>query len=399
MQTTPISNRLHIGIFGRRNAGKSSLLNSLAGQNVAVTSSQPGTTTDPVLKVMELIPYGPVVWIDTAGCDDEGEVGRLRVAKTFEVIGKTDLALIVISESGWGAMEAKLYREFTARKIPVLAVINQIDRLAPAQLGAIRASIPLEKTIEVSSLTGQGIEALKQLIITHAPEKFESPAIIGDLVSPGDFVVLVVPVDYEAPKGRLILPQVQVLRDLLDHGAIGVTLKETELAAALPKLPEPRLVITDSQAFKLVGQIVPPAIALTSFSILYARYKGDINTLAMGAAMIDHLAPGDRILIAETCAHHLAKDDIAREKLPRWLREYVGGDLEIHYVNGPDFPANIAKYRLIIHCGGCMLNRRGVLSRIETATGMGVPITNFGIAIAKLAGILPRALKVFNTVL
>lgn len=398
MQTTPISNRLHIGIFGKRNAGKSSLLNAVTGQSAAVTSAHPGTTTDPVYKTMELIPFGPVVWIDTAGIDDLGDLGELRVAKTKEVIRKTDLAIIVLTAAGWTSSEQQLWQELHRAGLPVIIVINQIDRFSQTRLEEIRNSLPDGLPVcPVSCLTGRGIADLKELVIATAPRKYEEPTIVGDLLTPNAVVVLVVPVDYEAPKGRLILPQVQVLRDILDHHAVGITVRETGLADLLRQIPKPRLVITDSQAFAQVNQVVPPEIALTSFSVLFARYKGDLPTFIRGADAIDGLVPGDRILIAEACTHHQVKDDIAREKLPLWLNRKIGGPLQIDYTQGQGFPENLSEYRLIIHCGACMFNRRNVLSRINEACRQNVPITNFGLAIAKLTGILARVVAPFQT--
>lgn len=397
MQTTPISNRLHIGIFGRRNAGKSTLLNSIVGQNTAITSDQPGTTTDPVYKTMELIPFGPVVIIDTAGIDDQGDLGELRIKKTIDVIDKTDLALIVLSGNSWSEEENELYLRFIDKKTPIIVILNKIDQYSADQLNAIRSTIPADlQQIAVSALTNQGIDTLKETIIKNAPEKFETTSIIKDLINPNDYVVLVVPIDYEAPKGRLILPQVQVLREVLDCNAIAVTVKETELASVLLQITKPKLVITDSQAFKQVAKVVPSSVALTSFSILFARHKGDLDILVRGAAAIDHLTENDKILIAEACSHHIGKDDIAREKLPRWLKEYTGFNLQINYVNGNDFPSDINEYKLVIHCGACMFNRQGFMSRIMKAEAQSVPITNFGVCIAKLMGILDRAVSVFN---
>lgn len=396
MQTTPISNRLHIGIFGRTNVGKSSLLNSLTGQSLAVTSSHPGTTTDPVYKAMELIPFGPVVFIDTAGYDDKGVLGELRIKKTNDVVSKTDLALLVIGEDGWGEEEAKISKKLASFKIPVLTIINKTDLLSKEELEKIRESVPLKPVYEISCTTNKGLETLKQAIMANAPKKYEEPTIVGDLISKGDLVLLVTPLDFEAPKGRLILPQVQTLRDILDHDAVGVILKETQLADALKRLPETNLVITDSQIFGSVANKIPPHIPLTSFSILFARFKGDLKALIHGAQILDELSKDDKILIAEACTHHVGGDDIARIKIPRLLRKYTGYDLNIDFASGQDFPPHLQEYRLIIHCGACMLNRTGFMNRIAEAQKQQVPITNFGVVIAKIVGILNRATKMFE---
>lgn len=395
MQTTPLSNRLHIGIFGRTNVGKSSLLNSIIGQNLAITSSLPGTTTDPVYKTMELIPFGPVVFIDTAGYDDTGTLGNLRIEKTNDIIRKTDLAVLVIGEDGWNEQEEQISSRLASLDIPVLTVINKTDQLSKEKLEEIRASIPSERVYKISCTTNKGLEILKQAIMENAPRKYEQPTIVGDLISRGDLVVLVTPLDLEAPKGRLILPQVQILRDILDHEAVGIMLKQTELAETLKNLPEPKLVITDSQIFEFVSNTIPPHIPLTSFSILFARFKGDLKTLIQGAHILDELSRDDRILIAEACTHHIGNDDIARVKLPHLIQEYIGGSLNIDFACGQDFPPNLKDYKLIIHCGACMLNRSGFVNRIAESKEQQVPITNFGVAIAQMVGILPRATEVF----
>jgi [FeFe] hydrogenase H-cluster maturation GTPase HydF len=395
MQTTPLSNRLHIGIFGRTNVGKSSLLNSIIGQNLSITSSLPGTTTDPVYKTMELIPFGPVVFIDTAGYDDTGMLGELRMEKTNDIIRKTDLAVLVIGEDGWNEQEEQVSSRLASLDIPVLTVINKTDQLSKEKLEEIRTSIPSERVYEISCTTNKGLEILKQAIMENAPKKYEQPTIVGDLISRGDLVILVTPLDLEAPKGRLILPQVQTLRDILDHEAVGIMLKQTELAETLKNLPEPKLVITDSQIFEFVSNTIPPHIPLTSFSILFARFKGDLKTLVQGAHILDELSRDDKILIAEACTHHIGNDDIARVKLPHLIQEYIGSGLNIDFACGQDFPPNLKDYKLIIHCGACMLNRSGFVNRIAEAKEQQVPITNFGVTIAKMVGILPRATEIF----
>ena len=398
MEETPKGSRLHIAIFGRRNAGKSSLINALTNQEIALVSDVPGTTTDPVYKAMEILPIGPVMIIDTAGIDDVGELGGLRVERTMQVLNKADLAIIVIEPTtGIGDAEKELLNSIRKRSIPVVGVINKIDIDSDSQKhceewGTI-LGLPL---LPVSAKERRGIEELKTILIKNAPDDWEGPPIIGDLVQPGDAVVLVVPIDLAAPKGRLILPQVQTIRDLLDHDAYSIVVKERELREALDNLRRPpRLVVTDSQEFLKAAADTPPDVLLTSFSILMARYKGDLNTLVAGAKAVDHLQPGDKILIAEGCTHHRQADDIGHVKIPRWLRQLVGGELDFHWVSGGTFPQNIQQYKLIIHCGSCMLNRREMLFRLATAREAGVPIVNYGVLIAHVHGILKRALSPF----
>ncbi|SDF43866.1 [FeFe] hydrogenase H-cluster maturation GTPase HydF [Sporolituus thermophilus] len=398
MQDTPRGARLHIAIFGRRNAGKSSLINALTNQNIALVSDVPGTTTDPVYKAMEILPIGPVVIIDTAGIDDEGELGALRVERTLQVLNKTDLALMVIDQAaGVSDWEEGLVAELKKRNIPVIGVVNKIDMGQPAAAETLnwtkRLAIPM---VAVSAKTKQGVEELKRQMIKHAPENWEGPPILGDLITGGDTVVLVTPIDSAAPKGRLILPQVQAIRDVIDQDAIAVVVKETQLADALANLRQPpRLVVTDSQAFKHVAAVTPDDVTLTSFSILFARYKGDLETLVAGAKAIDGLKPGDRVLIAEGCTHHRQKDDIGTVKIPRWLQQKVGGELKFEWVSGGNFPTDLEQYQLIVHCGACMLNRREMLYRLAVAREKGVPIVNYGVLIAYVHGILPRVLMPF----
>ena len=397
MQDTPKGERLHIAIFGKRNAGKSSLINALTKQDVALVSDLPGTTTDPVYKAMEILPLGPVVLIDTAGLDDEGQLGLLRVEKSKAVLNKTDLAILVIDgQSELTEFDVKIFQEIKAKNIPIVVVVNKIDlqkRIMPhsivEQLG--------NDVVEVSTVTGAGIELLKGLLIKNTPEKWGEETLVGDIVKADDNVVLVVPIDSAAPKGRLILPQVQVLREILDNDANAIIAKENKLKEALANLKRPpSLVITDSQVFGEIESIVPEAIPFTSFSILFARYKGDLTTYINGVKALEKLAKNDKILIAEGCTHHRQKDDIGTVKIPKWLKEYTGVDLTFDLVSGGQYPANLAEYKLIIHCGACMLNRREVLYRNSIAKEQNVPIVNYGILIAYLKGILPRVIKPFQ---
>lgn len=397
MDKTPQSNRLHIALFGRRNAGKSSLINALTNQEVALVSEVPGTTTDPVYKAMELLPLGPVVFIDTAGIDDVGSLGDLRVRRTLRVINATDLALLVIDpEIGVDAWERDLLRKLRSRDIPTLAVVNKSDlHQLDGQLERWRDEIGVP-LMAVSSLTRAGIDPLKQLIVEHAPSGFADPTIVGDLIDPGDVVILVVPIDLAMPKGRLILPQVQTIRDILDHDAMAVVVKERELRAALDSLDRrPRLVITDSQAFNKVAADVPADVPMTGFSLLFARYKGDLEVLVSGARAVDDLKPNDKVLIAEACTHHRQADDIGKVQIPRWLRQLVGGDLQFTWTSGGSFPEDLGTYRLIVHCGGCMINRKEMLHRIRIAEEAEVPIVNYGVLLAKVHGVLRRALEPF----
>jgi [FeFe] hydrogenase H-cluster maturation GTPase HydF len=398
MQDTPRGTRLHIAIFGRRNAGKSSLINALTNQDIALVSDVPGTTTDPVYKAMEILPLGPVVIIDTAGIDDAGDLGALRVERTRQVLNKTDLAILVI-EPGAGVTdyERDLAADIRKRAIPAVAVAGKSDLGIPAdeELAAWSAELG-ESILPVSAKTRQGIEELKRAIIKKAPDNWEGPPVIGDLLNPGDTVVLVVPIDLAAPKGRLILPQVQTIRNILDHDAYSIVVKERELREALAGLRhKPRIVVTDSQEFLKVAADTPDDVLLTSFSILFARYKGDLETLVAGAKAIDSLKPGDKVLIAEGCTHHRQADDIGKVKIPRWLRQAVGGELNFEWVSGGDFPRDLASYNLIVHCGACMLNRREMLHRLSVARENSVPIVNYGVLIAHVHGILPRALTPF----
>jgi [FeFe] hydrogenase H-cluster maturation GTPase HydF len=394
--TTPKGMRLHIGIFGRRNVGKSSLLNAMVRQQVSLVSDVAGTTTDPVEKPMEMLPLGPVLFVDTAGIDDEGALGELRVKRTTEVLDRIDLGLLVAAGT-WGPFEDNLLTELQSRKVPLVLAFNKCDETPPdpALLFGLRARGL--RVVETSAKQCTGLLDLRQALLAEAPGDFlDGRPIVGDLVGPGELAILVVPIDKEAPKGRLILPQVQVLRDLLDHDAMGMVVKERELAAALRRLSTPpRLVITDSQAFLKVAADTPAQVPLTSFSILFARLKGDLVSQVQGALEIDRLRPGDRVLVAEACAHHPIGEDIGRVKIPRWLTQYVGGRLDFQHVQGHDFPQDLSPYKLIVHCGACTLNRREVLSRILRARVAGVPMTNYGLCIAYSLGIFKRALAPF----
>jgi [FeFe] hydrogenase H-cluster maturation GTPase HydF len=454
MNKTPRGLRLHIGVFGRRNVGKSSLVNALTRQEVSIVSPTAGTTTDPVEKPMELLPIGPVLFIDTAGIDDVGALGAQRIERTRAVFERVDVAVVVCAPDAlepppapslerrgvenepsplpggttggstrdtsgcgavegfdppptpslegrgtapWTAFEQQLVDEFARRGVPTIAVFNKSDISPPDVVvaNALEArQIPCVATI---ASRGDGVSDLREALIRAAPEDFiNTPAIVGDLVPPGELVVLVVPIDKEAPKGRLILPQVQTIRDLLDSDAYCMVVKERELRDALARLNKPpALIVTDSQAFLKVAADTPPGVLLTSFSILFARYKGDLTEMVRGAMAIDTLRPGDRVLIAESCTHHPIGEDIARVKIPRWLTQYVGGKLECNIYSGHDFPPDLASYKLVVHCGACVTNRREVLSRIVRCRQAGVPITNFGLTIACALGIFERALAPF----
>ncbi|HMM36715.1 MAG TPA: [FeFe] hydrogenase H-cluster maturation GTPase HydF, partial [Thermoanaerobaculia bacterium] len=368
MSSAPRGLRTHIGLFGRRNVGKSSVLNALTRQEVAIVSATPGTTTDPVEKPMELLPLGPVVFIDTAGVDDEGALGEQRIAKTRAALDRTDLALLVAEAPTWGPFEEELLGEIRARSIPVVVVLNKADTgPAPAGLAGRLAAAGVP-AVATSILSGAGLDELRQALLAAAP---------------ADAVVLVTPIDAEAPKGRLILPQVQTLRDLLDNGAISVVVREHELHGALDALGRPpRLVVTDSQAFRQVAAEVPPGVPLTSFSILFARFQGDLAEMARGVRGVDRLKAGDRVLVAEACTHHPVGEDIGRVKIPAWLRARTGVPLEFETVQGRDFPDDLSRYALVVHCGSCMGNRRQMLSRLLRGRREGVPVTNYGLTIA-----------------
>lgn len=394
MNRTPSSERIHIGVFGKRNAGKSSLVNAITGQNLSVVSDVKGTTTDPVLKSMELLPLGPVVVMDTPGLDDEGELGTLRIEKTYQILQKTDIALLIVDGCvGITCEDEKILQEIRKVNIPYITVYNKRD------LCENQTRETTENSIAVSAVTGEQIERLKEMIAHAIPQEPVEKRLIGDLLRPLDFVVLVIPIDASAPKGRLILPQQQTIRDILEAGAVPIVVRDTELLDTLDKLKEtPACVITDSQAFGKVSQIVPKEIPLTSFSILMARYKGDLRTVVRGAEVLEQLRDGDRILISEGCTHHRQCEDIGTVKLPKWIREYTGKELSFSFTSGTEFPKDLSQYQLVIHCGGCMLNEREMKSRIACAEDARIPITNYGTVIAYMKGILQRSIEMFGEI-
>ncbi len=402
MNNTPSSNRLHIGFFGQTNAGKSSLINAVTNQDIALVSRVSGTTTDPVYKAMELLPIGPVMLIDTAGLNDNTELGDLRSKKTFEVLNKTEIALIVFDATkDIHETEIELIDKIKAKKIPALGIINKTDLLTDPSYDEKEFIKKYTDTLGIpfvmaSSETGHGIDDIKNMLIKHTPTDEDKFKIVGDLIKPGDFVVLVTPIDKAAPKGRLILPQQQTIRDILESDAITIVTKEQELKETLTHLGrKPAMVITDSQAFLKVSADTPTDIPLTSFSILFARHKGDLISLVEGAAAISKLEDGDRILIAEGCTHHRQSDDIGTVKIPRWLRQATGKDLVFEHTAGVSFKDNLQGYKLVVHCGGCMLNKKAMEHRITSSVSEGVPIVNYGVLIAYVHGILDRALEPF----
>jgi [FeFe] hydrogenase H-cluster maturation GTPase HydF len=397
LQKTPSSNRLHIAIFGKRNMGKSSLINAVTGQNLAIVSEYAGTTTDPVYKAMEILPIGPVTLIDTAGIDDEGNLGKLRVEKTLNIIRKTDIALIVTDFQGLSSFDNSVIELLDKSKIPFIIVINKVD-LSPDTKNTI-TDLKNKKYnyLEVSAKNNFNIDKLKEMIIKYSPKEFEQPGILTDLIEPGDHIVLVIPVDTGMPKGRLILPQVQVMRDILDNNAVFSACKVEELHSLLAGcVKKPKLVITDSQVFEEVSAIVPEDINLTSFSILFARYKGDLPKLIEGVKALKKLKDNDKVLIAEACTHHQQCDDIGTVKIPRWIRQHINENIHFDFCNGRDYPDNLKEYKAVIHCGGCMINRKEMLSRIDISYEQGVPIVNYGLTIAFVNGILDRAVKPFK---
>ena len=417
MNETPSADRVHIGFFGRRNAGKSSIVNKVTGQELAVVSDVKGTTTDPVSKAMELLPMGPVVIIDTPGIDDEGHLGELRVRKAKQVLNRVDVAVLVVDATlGKTSVDEELIHIFKEKEIPYLVIYNKSDLLpenrkisedSPEKKEGLSHEKPDQKAdtitqepfIYASAATGQNIYELKEKIASLAVTDDLKLRLVGDLLEPSDFAVLVVPIDKAAPKGRLILPQQQTIRDVLEAGAAAIVIKENELSNTLETLgKKPKLVITDSQVFAKVSKETPKDIWLTSFSILFARFKGNLKTAAAGAAAIDRLKDGDKILISEGCTHHRQCDDIGTVKLPRWIRNYTGKDLEFEYSSGRDFPEDVTKYNLIVHCGGCMLNEREMRYRQKCALDQEIPITNYGIAIAYMQGILKRCVEMFPDV-
>lgn len=402
MNNTPVSERMHIAIFGRRNAGKSSLINALTGQELSVVSDVPGTTTDPVYKTMELLPIGPVVIIDTAGMDDEGDLGNLRVEKTYDVLRKTNFAIVVVNaQEGITHFELDFIKKVKSRDIPVICAMNKVDLkpLLGDDISEIRNKVGIP-VIGISSLEKTGIEELKKAISENAVYDEKELSICGDLIKPGDFVVLVTPIDKAAPKGRLILPQQQTIRDIIENDAMAVVTKEYELKETIENLNKrPSLVITDSQAFLKVSADVPKDIPLTSFSILFARYKGELMEMVRGLKRIEKLKSGSKVLVVEGCTHHRQADDIGKVKIPRWVRQLSGGEVEFEWASGNFFPKDIEKYDLIIHCGGCMLNRQEMQYRINFSKENNVAITNYGMLIAYVQGILERALAPFPAAL
>ena len=397
LNATPSSERVHIGIFGKRNAGKSSLINAITGQNLAIVSEAKGTTTDPVYKAMELLPLGPVMIIDTPGIDDEGVLGSLRIQKAYQVLNKTDIALVIIDAAvGPSAEDLRLIERINTKKIPLLIVINKCETINEDKKTAYQALLPNGKLLFVSAEQKLNIFELKEAIAQTVPADENKAQIVADLLSPSDFVVLVVPIDSAAPKGRLILPQQQTIRDILEADAAAIVVKENELTNTLQNLGKrPKLVITDSQVFKKVAAETPADILLTSFSILFARYKGNLQTAVQGVTALDSLEDGDKILIGEGCTHHRQCDDIGTVKLPRWIKEYTGKNPEFIFTSGTEFPLDLSPYKMIIHCGACMLNEREMQYRIKCAADQNIPFTNYGITIAYINGILKRTVEPF----
>ncbi len=396
MYKTPASNRLHIGIFGKRNTGKSSLINAITGQDTAIVSEVPGTTTDPVYKAMEILPIGPCMLIDTAGIDDEGILGEERVKRTQKVLRKTDIGIIVVEpDTVIGKFEEELIENFRSKKLPFIFTLNKCELKGEASRAyLLNNKIPF---IEVSAKLNKGIEELKQKIMDLAPSHWSPVPLVADIIDEQDIVVLVCPIDSAMPQGRLILPQVQVIRDILDRNAIAMVTKETELEKSISSLKKPaRLVITDSQVFEAVRDILPKDYPLTSFSTVFARHKGDLNVFVNGVFEIEKLKDGDEILIAEACTHHVQPEDIGRTKIPTWLLDYTKKDLHYEVTAGGDFPEDLQRFKLIVSCGGCMVNRREVMHRIERARKQGVAITNYGILMAYLSGILDRVIAPFK---
>ena len=400
-QNTPKGLRTHIAIFGRRNAGKSSFLNAITKQQVAIVSEIAGTTTDPVEKPMEFLPLGPVLFIDTAGIDDTGTLGELRLQKTRKIFDRTDIGIILTEANSWSVFEEEILKELQAREIPILIVLNKIDIYTPeASITERLQKIKYKPGICVSAISAKnnlGLNDFREALLSIAPDAaLNNQVILRDLVAPGECAILVTPIDKEAPKGRLILPEVQAIRDVLDGDAFCVVTQQNRLSQALNSLTiKPKLVVTDSQCFKEVAAITPLTIPLTSFSILFSRFKGDLVSQSAAAATIDELKPGDNVLICEACTHHPIADDIGREKIPKILQQYVGGSLNMKIISGHDFPDNIKDFKIIIHCGACMWNRRTMLSRILQCKNAGIPMTNYGLTIAHCLQILERTLTPF----
>lgn len=399
MNQTPASERVHISFFGKRNAGKSSVINAVTGQDLAIVSSVRGTTTDPVYKTMELLPLGPAMIIDTPGIDDEGELGALRVRKSYQVLNKTDIAILVVdSTTGKGEEELALIHRFHKKGIPYLVVYNKIDLLSGEEIKDLAMSVRPGEVL-VSAADGMNIQELKEKIATLKPEDTHKYPLLQDLIEPLDLVILVVPIDKAAPKGRLILPQQQTIRDILERGALSLVVRDTELKSTLDHFLAqgvcPKLVVTDSQAFARVSKDVPENITLTSFSILFSRYKGELETQLEGVATLSSIQDDDRILIAEGCTHHRQCGDIGTCKIPNWIRNYTGKKPVFEFTSGTEFPDDVSSYRMVVHCGGCMLNEREMKYRIACCHDQGVPITNYGLLIAQVTGILKRSLGPF----
>lgn len=411
MNQTPAAERVHISFFGKRNAGKSSVINAVTGQNLAIVSDVKGTTTDPVYKTMELLPLGPVMVVDTPGIDDTGELGTLRVRRSYQVLNKTDIAVLVVDGPlGKTAEEDALIARFQAKGISYLVVYNKLDLMPPEQQADLAKSacdFPESgnsgREIWVSAETRTNIQELKEIIASLKPEDVHKYPIIADLIKPLDLVILVVPIDKAAPKGRLILPQQQTIRAILEAGALSLVVRDTELKATLDHFLsqgiKPAMVVTDSQAFARVSKDTPPDITLTSFSILFARYKGDLETAVRGVAALDSIQDGDKILIAEGCTHHRQCDDIGTFKMPNWIRQYTGKEPVFEFTSGTEFPDDVTSYKLVVHCGGCMLNEREMKYRIACCCDQNIPITNYGILIAQVTGILKRSLEPFPEIL
>lgn len=399
MNQTPASERVHISFFGRRNAGKSSVINAITGQDLAIVSSVKGTTTDPVYKTMELLPLGPVMIIDTPGIDDEGELGALRVKKSYQILNKTDIAILIVdSTTGKTDADYALISRFIHKKIPYLIVYNKIDLLTDQEVYDLAFSTRKEEVL-VSVAANMNIHELKEKIASMKPEDSHKYPLIGDLINPEDLVILVVPIDKAAPKGRLILPQQQTIRAVLERGGLSLVVRDTELKSTLELFRsqgiKPKLVVTDSQAFARVSKDTPEDITLTSFSILFSRYKGELDAQLLGVNALSTVKDGDRILISEGCTHHRQCDDIGTYKLPKWIREYTGKEPVFEFTSGTEFPDDVTSYKMVIHCGGCMLNEREMKYRIACCQDQNVPITNYGIAIAQMTGILKRSLEPF----
>lgn len=395
MNTTPNANRKHIGIYGNTNSGKSSLMNKILGQDISLVSNVEGTTTDPVQKAMELIPFGPVLLIDTAGLEDKTELGEIRVKKSFEFLKRLDFAIYVVDGKNLDIDTYKKWkREANKYNINYIVVVNKLDRLNDDEINNINNIF--DNPLFISAKKNENIDKLKDELIKYLEQDEEDKPIVGDLLSYGSNVVLVVPIDSEAPKGRIILPQVQVIRDCLDHGIKTYVVRDTELEEALKEIKNVDLVITDSQAFKEVDKIVPKEINLTSFSILFARQKGDLNDFLEGANKLKDLKPGDKILICESCTHNISHEDIGRVKIPRMLNKIAGGELNLEYKVGYDFDEDVEKYDMVIHCGACMVNRKSVINKINLCKEKNVPITNYGLVIAYFTGILDRSIEIFN---